>query len=100
MQLNDLECFTNVITTAWSTAKRGKNKLYHCAKESVDNEQPTGTGIQEREKSEAGERETELNRNKDKKRWRNGEGQGEIKQDKGWEKREVPGRLYLALIDS
>lgn len=71
MRLNDLEYFTNVITSGWSIAKQEKKVLSdsHCAKESMDIEQQTGTETQDREKSEARERETEFNRRDRKKRW-------------------------------
>ena len=56
MRLNDIEYFTNVITTGYSTAKWGK-RFYQTltVQESADKEQQVATAIQDRGKSEAGE---------------------------------------------
>jgi len=56
LRLNDIEYFTNVITTGYSTAKWGK-RFYQTltVQESADKEQQVATAIQDRGKSEAGE---------------------------------------------
>lgn len=99
MCLNDLEYFTNVITTGWSTAKQEKKVLSdpHCAKESMDNEQQAGTETQGREKPEAGERETiqqkgQKCRQEEVVKLR-GSRRNKTRQRMG-DKREVPNKLY------